>query len=156
LDVAEENWEYYGDLDLDIDKFKIVVIDGKERLLGEPRLDVEKSSTDNFIVVIKKRARGKSNEDARDNVNEVIYKYTVKDSTLFFDPYFLISEEGQWRDQDVDIILKVPEGKAIFLSEKMDEIIHDINNVSNTWDGDMVGNYWEMTPEGLTKKEKSE
>ena len=31
-------------------------------------------------------------------------------------------------------------------------IIDDIENVSNTWDGDMVGKIWEMKPEGLTMK----
>ena len=40
----------------------------------------------------------------------------------------------------------------MFLGSDMDEIIHDIENVSNTWDGDMVGKYWEMKPEGLTEK----
>ena len=156
LDLAEDNLDYYGREDWDIDKFNVVVIDGKERLIGEPRLDVEKSSTNNFIVTVKKRSRGKNNSDARDNVQEVIYNYTLKDSTLFFDPYFLVSEKGKWRDQQVNIVVKVPEGKSIFLNDNMDEIIYDIDNVSNTWDGDMVGKFWEMKPEGLTMKEYGE
>jgi hypothetical protein len=36
----------------------------------------------------------------------------------------------------------------------MVKIIKDIENVSNTWDGDMVGKTWVMKPEGLTLKEK--
>ena len=49
--------------------------------------------------------------------------------------------------------MKVPEGKAIYLSEGMEEIIHDIENTTNTWDRDMIGKFWEMKPEGLTQKE---
>jgi len=36
------------------------------------------------------------------------------------------------------------------------KIIYDIENVSNTMDGDMVGEFWEMKSEGLTKKELAE
>jgi hypothetical protein len=50
----------------------------------------------------------------------------------------------------------VPEGKAIYLGEDMVKIIHDIENVSNTWDGDMVNKYWIMKPEGLTMKDADE
>jgi hypothetical protein len=38
----------------------------------------------------------------------------------------------------------------------MIDIIYDIENVSNTWDGDMVGKTWEMKPDGLTMKEETE
>ncbi|NQU85906.1 MAG: PspC domain-containing protein [Mariniphaga sp.] len=154
LELADENkWDDYSDLNWDINEFKVVLIDGEERLVGETSLDIEKSSTDNFIVVIKKRSRGKSNSDAKDNIQDIIYSYTLNDSTIFFDPYFLISEDGQWRDQNVDIIVKVPEGKTVYLGDDMDEIIRDIDNVSNTWDGDMIGKFWQMNPEGLTLKE---
>jgi hypothetical protein len=37
----------------------------------------------------------------------------------------------------------------------MVEIINDIENVSNTWDNDMVGKTWVMKPEGLTLKDTS-
>jgi hypothetical protein len=48
--------------------------------------------------------------------------------------------------------VKIPDGKAIYLGDDLVKIIHDIENVSNTWDGDMVGKYWVMKPEGLTEK----
>jgi hypothetical protein len=41
--------------------------------------------------------------------------------------------------------LKVPVGKSVYLSEKSDWIIYDVDNVTNTWDGDMVGKTWTMT-----------
>jgi hypothetical protein len=47
------------------------------------------------------------------------------------------------------MILKVPEGKSIFMNEKMKSIIYDIENVNNMWDGDMVGKKWIMTANGL-------
>ena len=65
----------------------------------------------------------------------------------------MLGENGKWYGQRVDITLKIPEGTSVFLSEGMEEIIYDIENVSHTWDGDMVGKTWIMLPEGLTMKD---
>jgi hypothetical protein len=125
-------------------------------MLGLPTFDIEKSGTDNFSILIKKTSRGRTRESAQEATNQIVYNYELSDSTLTFDPYFFIKEGGKWRDQEVDITLKVPEGKTVYLGEEMIKIIHDIENVSNTWDGDMVEKFWEMTPEGLTMKELQE
>jgi hypothetical protein len=71
-----------------------------------------------------------------------------------FDPYFILGKGEKYRAQKVDITIKVPEGRAVYLSDDLVKIIHDIENVSNTWDGDMVGKTWIMKPEGLTMKEE--
>jgi hypothetical protein len=71
-----------------------------------------------------------------------------------FDPYFILGKGEKYRAQEVDITIKIPEGKAVYLSDDLVKIIHDIENVSNTWDGDMIGKTWVMKPEGLTLKEE--
>jgi len=156
LEMAEDKYEDYAELDWDLNNFKAVSVNGDEVLLGKPRLDVEKSGSDNFAITVKKYSRGRNRDEARDFTTEIIYNYHVQDSTMLFDPWFYLEEDSKWRDQEVLITLKVPEGKAIYLSDEMIDIIYDIENVSNTWDGDMVGKTWEMRPNGLTLKEKSE
>jgi len=42
------------------------------------------------------------------------------------------------------------EGKIVFLDDNLLPVIENIDNISNTWEGDMVGKYWKMNPEGLT------
>ena len=155
LKLAEDKYEDYAEQDWEIENFKVVVVDGDDVMLGQPRLDVERSGTDNFSVLIRKSSRGRTREDAKEEAQEVVYNYQLNDSTILLDPYFIIDEGGKWRDQEVDITIKVPEGKAVYLGDDMVKIIHDIENVSNTWDGDMVGKYWVMKPEGLTMKETS-
>jgi hypothetical protein len=131
---------------------KVAVVDGEEVLLGNARLDVEKSGSNEFVILVKKISRGKTREMAKDNSENIIYRYDLKDSTVVFDPYFILGKDEKYRGQQVDITIKVPEGKAVYLSDDLVKIIHDIENVSNTWDGDMVGKTWEMKPEGLTLK----
>ena len=153
LEMAEDKYEDYAEIDWNLNNFKAVSVNGNEVLLGKPRLDVEKSGSDNFSVTIKKYSRGRNRNEARDYTTEIIYNYEVQDSILFFDPWFYLEEDSKWRDQKVEMTLKVPEGKAVHLSENMIDIIYDIENVSNTWDGDMVGKTWVMKPNGLTMKE---
>ena len=153
LKVAEDKYDDYAEFDFDMEGFKMAVVDGDEVLLGSPKLDVEKASSENYIVTVKKAARGKTRENAKENTENIVYHFRQQDSVLYFDPYFVLTEGEKWRDQEVYITVKLPTGKAIHLGEDMIKIIHDIENVSNTWDGDMIGKYWEMKPEGLTMKE---
>ncbi len=154
LKLDKDRYDDYVEKDWEIDNFKVVLIDGKEVMLGLPTFDIEKAGADDFSIVVKKISRGRTRGGARDAAHQVVYNYDISDSTLVFDPYFFIEEGGKWRDQEVEITLKVPEGKTVYLGKNMIKIIHDIENVSNTWDGDMVEKYWEMTPEGLKEAEK--
>lgn len=156
LKTGENKYEDYSTMDWEIEDLKVVLVDGEEVMLGEPRLDVEKTSSENFIITIKKSSRGRSREAAKEATEDIIYSYTISDSTMVFDPYFIIKEGGKWRGQEIDITIKVPEGKSIYLEENMKDIIHDIENVSNTWDADMLKKFWIMKPDGLTQKETSE
>ncbi len=153
LVVAADKFEDFSNLHWDIDRFRAVRVDNKSVLLGEPRFDIEKSPTTDVVLVVKKYARGKTQADANENIRKIIYNYQKTDSSITFDPWYMLGENGKWYGQRVDITLKIPEGTSVFLSEGMEEIIYDIENVSHTWDGDMVGKTWIMLPEGLTMKD---
>ncbi len=153
LELGKDKYEDYAKKDFQIDNMKIAVVDGEEVLLGQVKLNVEKSGNDEFVVLVKKTSRGKTRENAKESSEGIIYHFEQKDSTLTFDPYFILGESVKWRGQDVNITVKVPEGKAVHFSDDMVKIINDIENVSNTWDGDMVGKTWIMKPEGLTLKQ---
>ena len=77
----------------------------------------------------------------------------VDGETLFVSPYYKINQKDKWRFQRYHITLKVPVGKAVYFDEATygDEykVIYDIKNVTNTYDGDMVGKTWLMTEAGL-------
>lgn len=156
IQLADDKYEDYAELDIDINDFRMMVVDGEEVILGQPRLDVIKSGSNDFSISIKTAARGKSRANAKESAQEVIYTYSLKDSTLSLDPYFILDEGQRWRDQSINITIKVPEGKSIYLGKKTVRIIHDIENTSNTWDADMVGETWEMKEDGLTLKGEEE
>jgi len=152
LETTDDLYESMIEDHISLDRMKIAMVNGKEKLLGHPRFTVEKSSTGEYLLLIKKRARGSSTEDAQKNVEQIEYNFSQKDSTLKFDPYYFLKENSKWREQEVSMILKVPEGKSVYLSNNLTDIIYDIENVDNMWDGDMVGKTWTMTADGLALK----
>jgi phage shock protein PspC (stress-responsive transcriptional regulator) len=153
LDMTDDLYESLIDHAISFDRIKIAEVNGKEKLLWHPLFTIEKSSTGEFLLQIKKHARGSNSDDAQKNVEQIDYNFSQKDSTLQLDPYYFLKDNAKWREQEVSMILKVPEGKSIFLNEKMKSIIYDIENVNNIWDGDMVGKFWTMTADGLALKE---
>jgi hypothetical protein len=117
--------------------------------LGYPTMDIVESETDSFQLVIIKSAKGFDKKQAFKNAKNINYSTTQVDSTLLLNSFYDIKTEDQLRFQKVKIILKVPLNKVIYLSKRMEKIIYDIDNVSNTWDNDMVNRRWIMTPHGL-------
>ncbi|WP_423128590.1 PspC domain-containing protein [Gaoshiqia sp. Z1-71] len=152
LKLGEDHYKHRYQSKIDLQRMKVLSENGESVLLGSPRLDIEKGNTNEFVILIRKKSRGSSVEAARDHVEEIVYNITQKDSVVFFAPYYTLGEGKRWLDQELDITVKIPEGKSVFLDESMVEIIYDIENVSNTWDGDMVGKFWKMTELGLEEQ----
>jgi phage shock protein PspC (stress-responsive transcriptional regulator) len=117
--------------------------------LGNPELDIEKSKTDEFQLIIYKQSRGRDRQAARENIETMEYDFIGVGNLISFAPYFSIAREQGYHFEELRLRLLVPEGKAIYLQEGSERIIYDIDNVTNTWDPDMVGKVWTMTERGL-------
>lgn len=141
---------------VDLSRMRVISDSEGPVLVGEPRLDVEESNSNEFVILIRKKSRGSNLDTAKENVEDILYNFSQNDSIIRFNPYYTIKDNKRWLDQEVDITVKVPKGKSVYLGNKMERIINDIENVSNTWDGDMVGKYWEMTDLGLQEKKPAE
>ena len=154
LETNDDLYESLVDEHISLDRMKVAMVNGDEKLLGHPRFTIEKSNSGEYSLLIKKQSRGRSSVDAQKNVEEIEYNFAQKDSTLHFDPYYFLKENAKWRDQEVFLTLKVPEGKSVYLNQKMTSILDDIENTENMWDDDMVGKIWTMTAEGLSLKKE--
>ncbi len=155
LETTDDLYESLIDHEISLNRMKIAMVNGREKLLGHPRFTIEKSSTGEYLLLIKKQASGSSTEIAQKNVEEIQYNFAQKDSSLRLDPYYFLRDNAKWRNQEVSLTLKVPEGKSIYLDSKMTYIIDDIENVENMWAGDMVGKFWTMTPNGLALRQNT-
>jgi phage shock protein PspC (stress-responsive transcriptional regulator) len=145
---SEKDLDALIDPDFNFDHFKIGTLNGKEVLIGSPELRIEKGDDSQFNLVINKISRGFNLSKAKENADDIPFKYQVKDSLVNLQPSFLLP--GTWRNQRIKLKINVPVGKTIYLDESLKNIVWDVKNTSDTYDYDMVNKYWTMKSDGLT------
>jgi hypothetical protein len=122
---------------------------GVKYLLGHAQLNIIKSQTDRIEIVIVKEAKGSNKASASDRAKNISYVVSQTDSLIEFDNLFKVNNADKFRVQDLSVILKLPIGKVIYLDKSLENMIYDIENVTNTYDGDMINRRWMMTENGL-------
>lgn len=128
-------------------KFKFDI--HEEKVYGKPIVDIEKSKTSNFEIVLRKKSFGRDSKDAIENANDIIYSWEKDGSQIKLNNYFSLPEDERWYLPSLEIIIEVPVGKSVYLSESLEEYLEDVYNINNTWEGDMVNKKWIMTEKGL-------
>jgi hypothetical protein len=149
---SDEEQESIDDEDLDRAVFRWGLHSDIEEPLEHylPEIDIQKSKSDSFELHVIKSSKGKSKKEALRKAEAISYSYVLNDSMAYFNPRYVIPSNHKWRAQNVKIIVKVPNGKSVFLGRKLEPLIYDIDNVSNTYDRDMINHKWTMLPDGLT------
>jgi phage shock protein PspC (stress-responsive transcriptional regulator) len=132
-----------------MDDWSILSKEDDHYRLGYPVVDIVRSETDSFELVVIKTSNGFDKKEATMYAKNISYETSQKDSLLMFNSYFDMSPNDKFRAQRIKIILKVPLNKTIFLSKRMERIIFDIDNIPNILDRDMVNRKWIMTSQGL-------
>ena len=150
LQTSADTLNNYTEKKLIFNRYKILVINNKNYLFGRPRFNIVQSTNDKCELKIKRISNGASEKDCINNAKNIIYNWAETDSTVVFDNYFTIDSKQEWKNQKIYITLKLPVGKVIYLNKNMEDVVYDIDNVTNIFDDDMLGNYWIMKPEGLT------
>lgn len=118
-------------------------------VIGYAGLNVVESNTDSVELVIIQSARGGSKKESNASAKAIKYSYRQNGKELIFDEIFTVAQGSQFRAQELDIKLKLPKGKVIYLDKSVRNLLDDVDNTTNTWDGDMVSRRWIMTEKGL-------
>jgi len=112
---------------------------------GIPQLEIENSTNDYIELEIFYRARGKSERHASERAERIVYQFNADDSMITFDPFFKLDDHEIWRKQQVDIVLKVPEGYYLQFSDDMYKILNNRHHSAYK----LSGETWQMTETGL-------
>ncbi|MGZ3929943.1 MAG: PspC domain-containing protein, partial [Bacteroidia bacterium] len=123
--------------------------DGAKFIVGYATMNILPSSSDQFELYVIKKARGEDKRAAVERARNIGYKVVQTDSLISFDELFVVNEKEKFRVQELQVILKVPRGKVVRLDKSLEHFIYDVENVTNTYDGDMVNRRWVMTKDGL-------
>ncbi len=111
--------------------------DGDSMYINNIRLRIVKSDDSLFHVGYDRMSYGQNKTKAENNAKSIKYGVSVKDSLLFLDRGFTVSENSKFRNQRVAVTVSIPVGKRIYVDRSVDRL--DWHNVS--FNG--RGNDWE-------------
>lgn len=92
---------------------------------------IVKSTTDSLASIkVKAFARGSSYDLARERAQNIKYKYAISGNKLRLDSYLITDVSNKFSDQNVEIILYLPEG-TIFYADDNTHDFHQNNSYMN-------------------------
>lgn len=126
------------------------VLEEGGKVLGLPRFDIKQAHGSEMKLEVERSSQGFNKKNAGDNAEKIDYDWEASANQLLFNHYFRLNGADRWLNQELRIVLRLPVGKVVYLDESMLDIIYDIKNLQNMWDGHMGNKYWVMTEKGLS------
>ncbi|MBN1651124.1 MAG: PspC domain-containing protein [Bacteroidales bacterium] len=120
---------------------------------GSPEITFKKAENTDFEISVRTSVRGKNNLEADARLSNTKYHFELDKNTLLLDPFFTLTRNEKWRDQQVRFEILIPEGKTIYIDKEMRNYFQ-----WEYWSHSkrrMAGNYWIMTSEGLKNTSKN-
>lgn len=153
----------YGEINTQMGSLRI----SEDFLLSyDVQMRIVKSDGDKFELVKNMYSRGRNQEEARRLMSNIDYKMQNAGNELRLAKEFAILKGTKWRDQGINLTLKVPVGKKIkilkdsphgeFISLHFNEA-DEWEDTEPCWDSETA--LWEMTENGLkclNKKKKED
>jgi phage shock protein PspC (stress-responsive transcriptional regulator) len=129
-------------------------IDKKGKIYMYPEIDIEKSSSERFSILIKQMSRGHSHQNAAANADHIDYNWQIDSNHIKLASFFVIPKETQFRMQQVKIVVRVPEGRKIYLDENVQEYLEHIRNDHDLWKDELGNKTWIMGDDELILHEQ--
>ncbi len=123
---------------------KTLVLDAYDNNLDYDHIyvDVQATNGNEVEVIQRAEAKGRTEEEAKQNARMISYRVLKQDSVIRFDNSYEFKKGAIFRDQDLSIVLKLPQNKPLRLTRQFAymlpsgtfdrEYSHD-KIVRNTW-----------------------
>jgi len=134
-------------------KGRILIDDDDNELNSLTKFDlyIEKSEDGKTSIQKEFTARGFDFEEALKAAQRIRYRTFQQDSVITFDKYLSLTGNGLFRDQEVNVTLRIPLNTKLIIDGKLNPHLHNYN----LWDchpennSDDTPTEWIMTTEGL-------
>jgi len=136
-------------------EFWIARTNDSVNLLIRPTVRIEYSEDSIAGILIRKTARGANFREAQNFASDINYSVVQQDSVLMLDPLYRLLERSRFHAQQVDVIIDLPAGTVVYLDRSLKDLLYGVENSEDTWSGNLVGDEWLMTPDGLTRMLKN-
>lgn len=112
-------------------------------------IDVRRTREESPYIEVIRESHGRSRRRASDMASNIQFEVVQEENTLYVDEYLSVPVQDAFRDQEVDVVLYLPEGYSVFLDNSVKDVIYDVDNVTDMYDRYMVDHVWMMTSRGL-------
>ena len=105
------------------------IISDADKTYGKINIDVVFTDDRKFELLVRKKSQGKSRVTAMINAENLIYRHSQNGNNLYLDPYFSLNKIHKWKSPETEIMIRVPEGKYIYLDENTRFFLDEIEGV---------------------------
>ena len=113
-------------------------------------LSIRKSEDDKFSLTQVTSSQGPNAQIAGTLAEEIQYPITIDDDKISFGKEFIIPNGSKFRNQTVELILNVPEGKVVKIGKGLRHYTHNLDLADRhvgPWSN--TDKYWNMESNGL-------
>jgi hypothetical protein len=112
----------------DIDVTDLIHVQDDNIFLGYPKLIIIESPKDSvYKVEVQKSSRGINEKEAIMNAELMSYDCSFENGVLKVSPYMTLLTENKFRGQELEILVRVPEGKTVLLGENIERVLQPIS-----------------------------
>jgi phage shock protein PspC (stress-responsive transcriptional regulator) len=105
-------------------------ISDADKKYGKINIDIDFTDARKFEILVRKQSQSSSKLTGMINAENISYRYSQTGNTLYLDPYFSINKIHDWNSPETDIIIRVPEGKHIYLDETTKFFLDEIEGIT--------------------------
>ncbi|MFJ1425985.1 PspC domain-containing protein [Capnocytophaga canimorsus] len=116
------------------------------------RFRIGETSEKEPYIILKKYSRGRNLSDAQSKASQIKYNLKIEENKIVLPEKYSLGENPKIRDQRIEVVLYLPQGKHITSS---DEELSVLEFRSNKWIDISRGGVAKMTENGLVKIENN-
>ena len=124
-------------------RLKLVYNEQDEKTIysSDVRLIIRSTKDSLASINIVKNAEGKSFQLAKERAGNIDYNYTLFGNNLELDSYLTTDVENKFRDQEVELMLYLPEGTILNLDENTKSFLNHYTSSNNIVSYSDAGHY---------------
>jgi len=148
---ADETYSKYDQYNNNRGNSRIVYTENDEKVIysSDIRLIVRSTKDSLARIQIEKISEGSSFLLAKERANNINYNYELVDNELQLDSYLTTDLKNKFRDQEIVIILYLPEGSTLYADENTYPFHSNRSNYNDILDHGMEAHYLEVQNDKL-------
>jgi phage shock protein PspC (stress-responsive transcriptional regulator) len=122
IENFNDEWFYTGDEEW-------YTISDADKTYGKINIDIDFTDNRKFEILVRKKSHSRSKLTGIINAENIIYRYSQNTNILYLDPYFSLNKIHDWNSPETEVIIRVPEGKYIYLDETTKYFLDEIEGI---------------------------